>query len=131
MMIDLDTIPAALKEGEPWLMLDLDPEWVWFARGAAGEIVGILIAAPCHGLVFVYRLRMLPEAPYMSLVRLFRTFIRDLRRRGAIGYLAMLDVLHSPMEAKLARIAFNAGAMFTTASTVVMGSVAAKHVGER
>ena len=140
-MIDLKTIPDGLKEGESWPILSLDPEWVWLARNDDAEIVGLLIAAPCHGLVIIWRLKMLPTAPYFSLGRLFRDFIREIRRRGCLGYVGLLDVVERPAEAILARIAFRAGAQFSTAATVVFGSVAgcswsrsavaAKHVGAR
>ena len=130
-MIDLEAFPEELKAGEPWIALDLDPDWVWVAHDERGAIVGLLIAAPCHGMVFLWRIKMLPTAPHFALGRLFRAFIRDLRKRGCVGYMALLDVVSSPTEQQLAKIAFRAGAMFTTASTVVYGSVAAKHVGER
>jgi hypothetical protein len=123
-------IPEALREGENWELLTLDPEWVWLAHGQDGKIVGVLIAAPCHGLVFIWRVKMLPGAPHWALGRLFRQFIRDLRKRGCMGYLTFLDLTNRPAERALARIAFRAGAMFTTASTLVYGSVNAKHVGD-
>jgi hypothetical protein len=129
-VIDLRYIPERIKEGESWHLLSLDPEWVWLARDEE-EIVGILIAAPCHGLAFVWRIKMLPEASPMALLRLLRTFIRDLRKRKCLGYMALLNVSDRPEEQALARIAFRAGAMFTTATTVVYGSVNAKHVGEK
>jgi hypothetical protein len=75
-MIDIKHIPQALKEGENWQVLDLDPDWVWVSHGPGGAVVGILIAAPCHGLVFVWRLMMLPSAPPTALLRLLRSFSR-------------------------------------------------------
>jgi hypothetical protein len=128
-MIDVSFIPDALKEGENWHLLDLDPEWVWLAR-EGDAIVGILIAAPCHGLVFIWRLKMLPSAQPMALLKLLRAFIRDLRRRKCLGWMALLDIVGRSQEQALARIAFRAGAMSTTATTIVYGSVNAKHVGE-
>lgn len=130
-MIDLNSIPEQLKTDENWPLLQLDPEWVWLARNAADEVVGILIAAPCHGLVFIWRLKMLPEAPHWALGGLLRRFIRDLRKRSCLGYITFLDVCNRSQEMALARIASRAGALFTTATTVVVGSVNAKHVGER
>ena len=130
-MIDVKAIPDELKQGEAWPMLDLDPDWVWIVRDSEDNPCGILIAAPCHGLVFIWRIKILPAAPGWALGRLLRNFIRDLRRRGCLGYMAMLDVLNRPAEMALARIAFRAGASFTTATTVIYGSVAAKHVGDQ
>ncbi len=128
-MVNLDAIPEALKEGENWELLKLDSDWVWLAEDG-DRVVGVLIAASCHGLVFIWRVKMVADAPHWALGRLFRRFIRDLRRRGCLGYITFLDVVNRPAEQALARIAFRAGAHFTTATTVIYGSVEAKHVGE-
>lgn len=125
----LERLPEALKEGESWELLSIDPEWVWLAEDG-GKVVGILIAAPCHGMVFIWRVKMLPEASYWSLGKLFRNFIRDLRKRKCLGYIAFLDLVGQKNEQAIARIAARAGAHFTTATTVVYGSVNAKHVSE-
>lgn len=130
-MIDLNSIPETLKADENWPLLTLDPEWIWLAYGEAEEVVGILIAMEGHGLVFIWRIKMLPEAPHWALGRLLRRFMRDLRRRGCLGYITFLDLCNKSTEMALARIASRAGALFTTATTVVVGSVNAKHVGER
>ena len=129
-MLSIANIPETLREGENWELLTLDPDWIWLAE-AEGRVVGVLIAANCHGLVFIWRIKMLPEAPHWALGKLFRRFIRDLRQRGSLGYITFLDIGSKPMEQAIARIAFRAGAHFTTATTVVYGSVNAKHVGER
>lgn len=130
-MIDLKAIPDALKEGENWPLLDLDPDWVWVSYDKAERIVGILIAAPCHGIVLLWRVKMLPSAPIMALLRLFRSFIRDLRKRHCLGYIVMLDATR-PDEQALARIAFRAGALAAPGSfSLVAGSVNTKHVGEK
>lgn len=127
--LDLANIPDELKADENWPLLHLDMEWVWLAHDQEGKIVGILIAAPCHGLVFIWRVKMLKSAPYWALGRLLRRFIRDIRQRGCLGYITWLDVCNRPAEEALAKIAFRAGALFTTATTIVAGSVDAKHVG--
>ena len=130
-MIDLKSIPDELKEGENWPLLDLDPDWVWVSYDKSGGIVGMMIAAPCHGLVLIWRLKMLPSAPRMALLKLLRRFIRDIRLRGMLGYFSFLDISTRPEEQALARIAFRAGSVLMASTTVVFGSVNAKHVGER
>jgi hypothetical protein len=130
-VIDLDAIPEALKEGENWPLLTLDENWVWLAKDGDGSVVGILIAAPCHGLVFIWRLKMLATAPNWALGKLLRRCIRDLRARKCLGYITWLDVCSRPEEMALARIAARAGALFTAATTVVVGSINAKHIGEK
>ena len=128
-MIDLASIPDALKEGENWPLLDLDPDWVWVSYDGSGRVVGMLIAAPCHGLAFLWRIKILPGAPRWTLGSLLRRFFRDMRKRGVLGYIAFLDA-NRPEEQALLRIAFKAGGMYVTATTLVCGSVNAKHVPE-
>jgi hypothetical protein len=126
-VIDIPSIPDALKEGENWHLLDIDPDWLWLARDSVGEVVGMLVAAPCHGLVLVWRVKMLPEAPPMAFARLLRRFVQDIWRRGCLGYFTMLDV-QRPEEAALMRIAFRAGGIIAGSASVIFGSVNARHV---
>jgi hypothetical protein len=127
-MIDLNKIPDELKDGESWELLQLDPDWVWLEE-AAGRVVGILIAGNCHGLVFIWRVKVLPNAPYWTLGKLLRRFVRDLKKRNCLGYITFLDLCGQEIEKSIFRIASRAGAHFTTATTVIYGSVNAKHVG--
>jgi hypothetical protein len=128
-MIDVKAIPDALKDGEAWPILDLDPEWAWVAY-EEDRIVGLLIAAPCHGMVFLWRIKMLPSAKPTALLHLLRRFIRDIRARGCLGYIAMLDMTR-PLEQALARIAFRAQGRFVPgAVSVICGSVSTGHLGE-
>jgi hypothetical protein len=129
-VIDLNTIPAALSEGENWNVLKLDPQWIWTSEHN-GQIMGLLIAMEGHGLVFIWRVKMLPQAPHWALGKLFRRFIRDIRKRGCVGYITFLNLTNKPLEVAIARIASRAGALFVDPHTIVYGSVNAKHVGER
>lgn len=129
-MIDLKSIPDALKEGESWQMLDLDLDWVWAAYDREDRMVGLLIAAPCHGLAMIWRVRMLPSAAPTALLSMFRKFIKDIRRRGFLGYMVGLD-LTRPEEQALARIAFKAKALYAPGCfTWVVGSVNTGHLAE-
>jgi len=129
-MLGLSDIPEALREGENWEYLTLDPHWVWTVEDA-GKMVGILIAGPCHGLVFIWRVKVVAGAPRWTLGKLFRNFIRDLRKRGCLGYMACLNLVDQPRELAIARIALRAGASITPTTAIVYGSVSAKHVGEK
>lgn len=125
----LERLPEALKEGENWELLTLDPEWIWLVEHG-DQVVGILIAGPCHGLVFIWRVKVLAGAPHWTLGKLFRRFIRDIRKRGCMGYVSFLDIGNRPQEQAIARIAHRAGAHFMPGLTLAFGSVNAKHVGE-
>ena len=56
-----------------------------------GRIVGILMAAPCHGLVFLVRLRVDKRAPVSTTSLLFRKCIKDCMERGLKGYFTFID----------------------------------------
>lgn len=129
-MIDVKHIPDALKAGESWPILNLDPDWIWESRDENGEVVGILIAAPCHGLVFIWRIKMLKTAPAAALLSLFRRFIKDIRARGCLGYMATLDLCR-PEEQQLARVAIRARGMFEPKTvSLICGSVETGHLAE-
>jgi len=128
-MIDVKSIPDALKEGENWPLLDIDPNWMWVSYDQEERVVGFLLACNCHGLVLLWRLKMLPSAPPTALLRLLRRFIRDIRRRGALGYMVMLDATR-PEELELAKIAFRAGAKAMPCTSLLVGSVNTGHLGE-
>lgn len=129
-MIDLKCIPDELKEGENWQLLDIDPDWMWLVRDHEDRIVGFLLACNCHGLVMIWRVKTTKNAPPCSLLRLFRCFIKDIRRQGCLGYTAMLD-LGRPEEQALARIALKAKGMFAPrAVSVIAGSVNTGHLAE-
>jgi hypothetical protein len=122
-----DALPPALLDGENWGLLTIDPRWVWLAKDEEGDVVGFLMACDCHGLAIVWRVKMLPGAPPWTLGRLLRSFIRDLRRRGILGYATFLDMTRAEEQA-LMRIMYRAGAKFSYATTLLCGSVATRHV---
>jgi hypothetical protein len=56
-----------------------------------GRIVGMLMAAPCHGLAFFVRLRVDKGAPISVTSILFRKCIKDCEKRGLKGYFTFID----------------------------------------
>lgn len=56
-----------------------------------GRIVGMLMAAPCHGLIYIVRLRVEKEAPAMVTGLLFRKFLKDSKQMGFVGYFTHVD----------------------------------------
>lgn len=65
-------------------------EFVWVAEKEK-KIVGILMAAPCHGVVFLVRLRTAEDAPTMTVALLFRKCVKDCLARGLKGYFTYVD----------------------------------------
>lgn len=65
-------------------------DFVWVAE-LEGKVIGILMAAPCHGTVFLARLRTEKSAPAMAVPLLFRKFVKDCVERGFKGYFTFID----------------------------------------
>jgi hypothetical protein len=65
-------------------------DFVWVAEKGE-KIIGILMAAPCHGCVFFVRLCAEKDAPPMTVPLLFRKCVRDCHARGFKGYFTYVD----------------------------------------
>ena len=65
-------------------------EFVWIAE-KGGKIVGILMCAPCHGIIFIVRLRAEKDAPPMTVTLLLRKCVKDCKERGFKGYFTYVD----------------------------------------
>ena len=62
----------------------------WIAEHE-GRIVGMLMAAPCHGLVYIARVSVEEPAPAMTALLLFRNSLKDCRQMGFVGYFTHID----------------------------------------
>lgn len=84
------------KEGMPQHMntgfeqLPVMNEFVWVAE-KEGKVIGMLMASPCHGLIFFVRLRTEKKAPAMTVPLLFRKCVKDCLERGFLGYFTFVD----------------------------------------
>lgn len=116
-MNSLDAIPQKLKEGEGWELLNVDPNWL-FVCTYEDEIVGVLLACNCHGLAMIWRIKMLDTAPKHCLLNLLRDFVRIIKKRGCMGFMAICEI-DKPNEQALLRIARRAGC-----STIGLNAVA-------
>lgn len=83
--------------------LPLDHEWVWLAE-QAGRCVGILITAPAHSILMIFRITMASDAPSSTALLLLRRAFREARQRGCAGWMSVLAD-QSPAEVRLMRIA--------------------------
>jgi len=86
----LETIPGCMEAGfEKYGQLDR--EWCWVYESER-KIKGVLLASPCHGTVFVWRFKVLPECGPLAALRLLKAFRRDCRKMGVNGYLTLVDL---------------------------------------
>lgn len=69
----------------------LDREWCWVYE-SGGEIKGVLLASPCHGAAFLWRLKVLPECGQTATLRLLKSFVRDCHAKGVYGFLTLVDL---------------------------------------
>ena len=99
----------------------MDRDWIWVVDGPDG-IAGILLAAGCHGMVFILRLQMRPGVSRHLLVPLLRKSIADWQERGYKGYVTILDP-ENPAEEQLMRIVHRAGGALQGKGLVFSGLI--------
>ena len=99
-------VPQSLRDDFPvdWR---LDHYWTWTAS-VDGEIVGVLLGCPCHGVAELVRIRVLPGHGRV-IPRLLRTFVRDCIKRDLRGYVIYLGC-DDAIQYHLKEIALRAGA---------------------
>lgn len=83
-----EDFPAHLETG--FENMPVMKSFCWVAEHD-GRIIGILMAAPCHGLVFLVRVKIKDKAPIATASLLFRKCVRDCNERGFKGYLTYID----------------------------------------
>jgi hypothetical protein len=93
-----EEIPTELEAGFDQLG-KLDRNWVWIVQ-SDWKIKGVLLASPCHGSAFVWRVSLLPGLDKTAILRLLRRFVSDIRKRGVIGIITILDAA-TPTQAAL------------------------------
>ena len=113
-----DVIPERFKIGFD-LLGKLDHPWVWVVE-RHGEIEGVLVASPCHGMAMIYRLMC--DGPVSSLTKLLRGFLRDIRQLGFVGYMTFLDP-ERKVERKLMKVIKRAGGQQVGELHAIMASV--------
>jgi len=84
-----EEIPAELEAGFDQLG-KLDRNWVWVVQ-SDWKIKGVLLACPCHGTAVIWRLSLDPSLNNVAVVRLLRRFLSDIRARGMVGYMTIVD----------------------------------------
>lgn len=112
---DMITTVRTLREGEAmpqhlgtgYEAMPVMTSFVWVAE-RDGHCIGILLAAPCHGLVFVVRVCVAPHAPSMTARTLLRAMMADCKVMGFIGYFSFIDPA-KPKEAALMSICCRSG----------------------
>jgi hypothetical protein len=96
--------------------------FVWVAEEEE-KIIGILMAAPCHGLIFLMRLRVLEGSNPMVALLLFRHCMKDSKEMGFRGYFSYINP-QIEADAKMIPICTGAGGMQITQMQVPLcGSV--------
>lgn len=89
LMLQRDVIPAEFEVGFDQLGR-LDHNWIWVVE-RYGKIEGCIVAAPCHGVAFVYRVAMAKDAPKYCLRKLIRQAVNDCRERGIRGMMTFVN----------------------------------------
>lgn len=84
-----ESIPAYMDAG--FERLDkLDRNWAW-GIFEGGEMMGLLLASPCHGAAALWRIKVLPGVRNGA-YRLLKKFVIDCRQRGIRGFITIADL---------------------------------------
>jgi len=83
-----DDFPEGFNTG--YEKMPVMKNWVWVAE-SEGEVAGILMAAPMHGLVYLMRLCIRDGAEKTTAFLMLRTFMRETAKRGFKGYWMHID----------------------------------------
>lgn len=94
-LIPRERLPKELRTGYEATAM---PEWIWIAE-RNGYPVGILVAAPAHGVVILMRLATTPDAEGTDVRTLLVAAFREMKMRGYRGYTTWLDPTKEPENA--------------------------------
>ena len=100
-------------------------DWVWIAI-ANGETVGLLIAAPCHGLVYLARFQTAPNAPASTMLHLLRRCFADCRQRGYSGYFSQVNPTLATERKIIGLVRANGGMQMIDPMVMVAGKLMEK-----
>ncbi len=92
--------------------LPLQADWVWIAE-KEGIPVGVLLAAPCHGIIYIARLCLKEVQNKMVAVALLRALFRDTKARGYLGYLFHINPMRE-VEREMIPLCKRAGGVQVT-----------------
>jgi hypothetical protein len=116
---DGEALPQGLHTG--FEELQVMPLWCWIAEQDS-EVLGVLMGAPCHGLVYLLRLCVKPECKTKIVpLLLLRAFLRDCFARGFKAYFTHLDPTRE-LEGRLLGLCREAqGVQVTVPQVAVVG----------
>jgi len=98
--------------------------WVWVAE-EDGEIAGLLMAAPMHGLIYLMIFRVRDGAPRTTAFRLLRGCMRESLKRGFNGFFLHVDPTDTEVQRKLIPLVRRAkGIQMLIPQVMLVGSTA-------
>jgi hypothetical protein len=96
-------------------------DWAWLAE-SENQPVGILLAAPCHGLVYMMRLCLAESNPAVGFL-LLRACMRECHKRGFKGYFTHLNPMHASEGQMIPMCKKAGGFTLTIPQVMIAGSI--------
>jgi hypothetical protein len=118
---DDEPMPQHLRTG--FEAMQVDRQWAWVAE-KDGQIIGILLAGSCHGLIYLMRLCVKKGSSPMVVRALIEKTRQDCSARGFKGYFFHLD---PTVDQKLLRACRKYGGLqLQTPQVILVGSLERK-----
>jgi len=115
-----ESIPQGFSTG--YEAMPIMADWCWVAEN--GEPQGVLLAAPCHGLVYMMRVCTKEGANPATAAILIRACMKDCERRGFKGYFFHVSGI-TQVERDLIPVVRKAGGVqITLPQMMLVGSIA-------
>lgn len=116
---DGEGIPEGFSTG--YENMPIMRDWIWIAEDKGP--VGVLLAAPCHGLVYMMRLCTKEDANSAIAVVLLRACMKDCNKRGFRGYFFHVDTSKGSERAMISICRKAGGVQLTVPQILLVGPI--------
>lgn len=115
-----ESMPEGMATG--YESMPLMPAWVWVVE-LDGKPQGVVMAAPCHGMVYMMRLCFKEGSDKAMIPRLLRACMKDCRDRGFRGFFFHADPTKEMDRKLIPLVKRTGGVQLTVPQVLLAGSI--------